>query len=274
MKTTNQLLFALAILLMLPTFSIFSQEDAARPQYVVATTIHWNMDNEDFDMDEWKAVEKEYLENVTMKNEFIMSSSIYMHRYTADNSELIAVATYASWADIDKAGDRSAELEKAAWPDENKRKAYFEKRNAYYADEHSDEIYAPLEGAKLLPTNAKKDYILYVRKSHFAFPKDGTGEEFKTLRMAAVNNVIHKNELIKGYYPNAHAWGSDRTEFVEAFYFESMADLDKSAAQSGELAKAAWPDEKARQERGKKMAKYYTGVHGDYIYTLVSSLSK
>lgn len=232
------------------------------------------MDYENFDMDEWEAVEKEYLEKVTMKNEFIMSASIYLHKYTADNTELIAVATYASWDAIDKAVDRNAELEKAAWPDENVRKAFLQKQNTYYAGEHSDEIYAPLEGAKLLPTNTNKDYILYVRKSHFAYPKDGSGEEFKTLRMAAVKNVIHKNELIKGYYPNVHAWGSDKTEFIEAFYFESLDDLDKSAARGGELAKAAWPDENARKERGKKMSKYFTGVHGDYIYTLVSSLSK
>jgi hypothetical protein len=232
------------------------------------------MNYEDFNQDKWEAVEKEYLDKVTMKNEYIMSASVYLHRYTADNTELVAVATYASWEDIDKAADRNSELEKAAWPDENVRKDFFKKRNAYYAAEHSDEIYAALEGAKVLTGKPTKDYIMYVRKSHFAYPEDGSQEEFKTLRMEAVEKIINKNELIKAYYPNGHAWGADRTEFVEAFYFESMADIEKSQERADELAKVAWPDENARKARGKKMGKYFTGVHGDYIYTLVSKLSK
>ena len=203
-----------------------------------------------------------------------MSASVYLHRFTADNTELLAVATYASWEDIDKAGDRNDELAKEAWPDENARKAYFKKRNAYYADEHSDEIYAPIEGAKIMAQMPTKDLVMYVRKSHFAFPDDGTGEEFKTMRLEGVKNVINKNEYIKAYYPNVHAWGADRTEFVEAFYYESMADMEKSQDRVTELRKAAWPDENVRKERGKKMGKYFTGVHGDYIYTLVAKLSK
>ena len=274
MKTTNQF-FALvfALVLFSNTFSTFAQDAPARPAYVVVTTLHWNMDYENYDDDVWVAVEKEYLDKVTKKNEHILSSSVYLHRYTADNSELLSVATYASWDAIDKAADRNGELAKAAWPDENARKAYFKKRNAYYAAEHSDEIYAPIEGAKL-PVSPLKDYVMYVRKSHFAYPEDGSQEEFKTLRLEGVEKVINKNEHIKAYFPNVHAWGANRTEFVEAFYYESLADLDKSQARANELAKAAWPDENARKARGKKMQKYFTGVHGDYIYTLVSALSK
>ncbi|MFT4669968.1 MAG: hypothetical protein ACI9M9_001713 [Flavobacteriaceae bacterium] len=275
MKTTNQFFTLLFTLVLLSsTFSVFAQDAPARPAYVVSTTLHWNMDYEDFDLDEWEAVEKEYLDKVTMKNEYIMGSSVYMHRYTADNSELMAVASYASWADIDKAADRNAELEKAAWPDENARKAFLKKQNAYYSVEHSDEIYAPLPGAKLMLEKATKDYILYLRKSHFSFPEDGSQEEFKTLRMEEIENVINKNEYIKAYFPNVHAWGSDRTEFIEAFYFETMADIEESQKRGDELAKAALPDENGRKDKGEKWAKYFTGVHGDYIYTLVSGLSK
>ena len=274
MKTTNQFFTLVFTLVLLSnTFAAFAQDAPTGPAYVVVTTLHWNMDYENYDDAKWEAVEKEYLDKVTMKNEHIMSSSVYLHRYTADNSELLSVATYASWDAIDKAGDRNGELEKAAWPDENARKAFFKKRNAYYAYEHSDEIYATIPGAKL-PVDRTKDYIMYVRKSHFAYPEDGSREEFKTLRMEGVENVINKNEYIKGYFPNVHAWGADRTEFTEAFYYESMADMEKSQARAGELAKAAWPDENARKERGKKMAKYFTGVHGDYIYMLLASLSK
>ncbi len=274
MKTTNHYFFAIATLLLF-NLSIFAQDEApARPEYVVVTTMHWNMDYEDFDMKEWIATEKEYMDKVTKNNELVMGASFYTHRYTPDNTEIIYVQTHANWEDIDKAGDRNGELAKEAWPDEDARNAFFDKRNMYYADTHSDEIYATMSGAKLMGEAPKEDMILYVRKSHFAFPEDGTFEEFKELRDEHLENVFHKNELIKAYYPNSHAWGADRTEYVEGFMVDSMADLDEMFNRNGELAKEAWPDEAARKERGEKAGKYFTGVHGDYIYTLVSELVK
>ena len=137
MKTTNQTIILLALMLLLITPSAIAQDDAPkRPEYITVTTLHWNMDNEDFDMKEWIATEKEYLDKVTKKNEYVMGASTYMHRYTPDNRELIYVQAYANWEAIDKASERNGELEKEAWPDKEARNAYFEKRNSYYADFH------------------------------------------------------------------------------------------------------------------------------------------
>lgn len=275
MKTTNQLFIAIAFMLFFTNPILFAQDaDSARPEYLTVTTMHWNMDNEDFSMKEWIATEKEYMDKVTMKNEYVMNASFYTHRYTADNRELIYVQTYANWEAIDKANARNGELAKEAWPDEKARDAFFKKQASYYADFHSDEIYATMSGAKPMMEAPGDDMILYVRKSHFAYPEDGSSKEFNELRNEFLNNVLYKNELIKGYYPNTHSWGTDRTEFVEAFFVNSMADLDNSAARSAELLAEHWPDENIRKEVGKKMGKYYTGVHGDYIYTLVEQLMK
>lgn len=278
MKTTNQFLRALITFVVIFSSSFSSSfaqdEPEERPLYITATTMHWNMDLEDFDMDEWKAVEKEYLEKVTMKNELIMGASFYMHRFTADNTELLYVQAYASWGEISKAGERNSQLEKEAWPDETARKAFLEKRDSYYSNVHSDEIYATMSGTKLMSEAPTKDMICYVRKGHFAFPEDGSQDEFSELRLEANAKIFQKNELIKAYYPNTHAWGSDRTEFVEAFFLDSMTDLDNMFNRNQELAKEAWPDESARKARGKKMGKYFTGVHGDYIYTFIAGLSK
>ena len=273
MKTTIRLFMAIAMTLLLFSSTLFAQDDApTRPAYLTATTMHWNMDNEDFDMEEWIAVEKEFLDKVTAKNEYVMASGFYLHRFTADNTELIYVRTYASWEDIDKAGDRDNELAEEAWPDKEARDAFSDKQAAYYANFHSDEIYATMSGAKLLTEAPGEDMILYLRKNHFAYPDDGSLEDFKELRMEFTENVIHKNEYIKGYYPSAHAWGSDRTEFAEAFFVNSMADLDKMFERTGELVKEHWPDDEARKEMNKKAGKYFTGVHGDYIYSVVEQL--
>ena len=275
MKTTNRFFIAIVVLLLLFNTSIFAQDDPPpRPEYVVATTFHWNMDNEDFDMETWIAGEKEYLDKVIKKNELIVGAGVYLHRFTADNTELIFVRTYASWADIDKAQERNGELAKEAWPDDEERKAYEKKRSAYYVDYHSDEIRATMSGAKPMTEALGDDMLLYLQISHFAFPEDGTNEEFNELFKEYVENVFHKNEYIKAYYPLAHAWGSDRTEFVEAFFVNSLGDIANMFTRNGELEKEHWPDETSRKEFFQKADKYLTGVHGDYIYSIVEQLSK
>ncbi|GAA3597188.1 hypothetical protein Q4Q39_08680 [Flavivirga amylovorans] len=277
MKTTNRIFATvLTMLLLLSPTIIFAQEEEApeRPEFIAVTTMHWNMDMEDFDMDTWKAIEKEFLEKVTMKNEFILGASTYLHLFTADNTELIYVQTFASWEDMGKFGARNAELIKEAWPDEAEREAFSKKRMAYYAHEHSDEIYAPMPGVKLMTEKPTKDMVTYVRKNHFSFPEDGTQEEFMALKKEGFDAVISKNEHIKAYYPHVHAWGSDRTEYLEAFFLDSMADLDKMYDRNAELMKEAFPDEEARKAKGKAWNNYFTGVHGDYLYTWVHDLSK
>lgn len=275
MKTTKQFFTAIVLaLLLFSSTTILAQDAPERPAFVTVTTNHWNMDKENFKMSEWKAAEKEYLEKVTMKNEFILSSAFYLHNMTADNTEFLTVQTFASWEDIGKFGARSAELEKAAWPDEAKRKAFLKNLNSYYSNEHSDEIYAPISGAKLMTEKPTKDMILYLRKSHFAFPEDGSNEEFNNLRMEGNAGIVQKNEYVKAYYPNVHAWGSDKTEFIEAFYLDSVSDLDKMFERDGELMNETYPDNEASKAKGKAWGKYFTGVHGDYLYTFIHDLSK
>jgi len=275
MKTTNRTIILIALMLFLVTPFAIAQDEAPKgPEYVTVTTMHWNMDNENFSMKDWIATEKEYLDKVTMKNEYVMGTSYYTHRYTPDNREVILVRAFANWEAIDKATDRANELIKEAWPDDEAADAFFDKQASFYADFHSDEIYATMSGAKLMTEAPGDDMILYVRKSHFAFPEDGSFKEFNELRNEFLENVTHKNDMIKGYYPNNHAWGTDRTEYVEAFIVNSMDDLDNMFTKQGELIQAHWPDEEARKEMNKKSGKYFTGVHGDYIYTLVGELVK
>ncbi|AUP80157.1 hypothetical protein [Flavivirga eckloniae] len=276
MKTTNQIFTTvIAALLLLSPVTLLAQEEAPkRPELIAVTTMHWNMDMEDFDMKTWKAIEKEFLEKVIMKNEYIMNASVYTHLFTADNTELIYVQTFASWEDMGKFADRNTELIKEAWPDEAERKAFMKKRMAYYANEHSDEIYATVPGVKLMTEKPTKDMVTYVRKNHFSFPEDGTKEEFKALKKEWFDTVISKNEHIKAYYPHVHAWGSDRTEYMEAFFLDSMGDLDKMYDRNSELLKEAFPDEEAKKAKGKAWSKYFTGVHGDYLYTWIHDLSK
>ncbi|MEZ4793343.1 MAG: hypothetical protein R2783_07750 [Gelidibacter sp.] len=272
MKTINQFFMAMATMLLLCHTSTFAQ-DQKGPAYVTVTTMHWNMNNKDFKKDEWKAVEKEYLDKVTMKNEYVMSAEFFLHKMTPDNTELLYVQTYPSWEAIGKAATRNTELAKEAWPDAKDRSAFYDKRNAYYSPMHSDEIYATMPNAKLMTSKPTKDMICYLRKGHFKFD-EGSDEEFAAQDKEYFDNVTAKNEYIKAYYPVAHAWGSDRTEFVEAIFLDSMADLDKMFDRDTELYEAHWKDEAARKAMDDMGAKYFDGRHGDYVYTYVADLAK
>lgn len=245
-----------------------------RPMFLTVTTIHWNLDKKDFNMDEWKALEKEYFDKVTMKNEYIVTANVLIHYFTADNTEVKIVTGYSSWENIEKANIRSEELAKEAWPDEKAREAFFKKQSAYYTNMHSDEIFSTLDGAKMMTVKPTKPIIYYIRVSHRSFPEDGKPEEIQALRKEYKENVIDKNHFIKGYYPSVHAWGSDGRDFVEAFTVESLGDLALSMEENQKLAKEHWPDEKAREAFFDKMDKYMTGFHADYIYRHVPELSK
>jgi len=274
MKTTKPLFSAIvAILLLLNTTIILAQNEAKAPKFITVTTLHWNMDMENFNLDQWKAVEKEYLDKVTMKNEHIIGASFYLHRFTADNTEIVYVQSYSSWAAIEEAANRNGELIKEAWAEDESRNAFFNKRDAYYAKEHSDEIYATISGAKVMAEEPTKNMICYVRKSHFSIPENDWWKEYDKLRVEN-KHIIENNEYLKAYYPSVHAWGTDRTDFVEAFFLESLGDLDKMFDRFDELIKETYPDEKVRKERGKKQGRYFTGVHSDYIYTYIAGLSK
>lgn len=268
MKTTNQFFAAIVVMLLLfNTTTIFAQEEAQeetskRPEYITVTKSYWNSKN-DSTMDAWKAIEKEYMEKVTKKNEYIMGSGYYTHLMTESSNEVIYVQSYPNWEAIDKAGKRNTELEEEAWPDEEARKAFLKKMNSAYSSFHSDEIYATLPGAKLMEGEMTKDMVMYLRQSKLAFPEDGTKEEFVSLRKKILENVIHKNEYIKAYYPSMHAWGSDKRDFNEAILMDSLGDLENMFDRNVELMKEALTEEEA-----KTLRKYFKG-HGDYIYSAI-----
>ncbi len=274
MKTKIQTTIAILFIFLLMLSPVMAQEEPPMPAYITVTTLYWNLDREPTDSNDWMEIEKEYLEKVTKKNEFIMAASYYMHLYTENSNESKYVQTYASWADIEKAQNRNAELEKLAWPDEAKRTAFLDNRQSFFVDFHSDEIYVPIAGGKYLTERPSEDMVTYVRISKMAFPKDGSNEEFMKLHTQFINATVMNNDKIKAYYPNVHGWGSDRTDFIEAFYLDSMDDLDDMNSGLSDAVNAQWPDETARKAFFKNYNKYFKGEHGDYLYTYIAELSK
>lgn len=276
MKTSFLRSITALCLMILITVPLSAQENTM-PAYLTVTTLYWNMDREESDNEadnNWLEIEKEYLEKVTKKNEHIMSASFYMHLYSPTNLESKYVQVYSSWEAIEKAQDRNVELEKMAWPDEAERKAFMANRQSFYQHFHSDEIMVPFAGAKMLSEMPSEDLVAYIRTSKMTYPDDGSEEEFVSLHKEFVDATVHTNDKVLAYYPNVHGWGSDRTDFVEAFYINSMDDLDDINDGIFDAIKAKWPDETQRNEFMKKYNRYFSGEHGDAIYTRMAALSK
>ncbi|AOW08257.1 hypothetical protein [Flavobacterium gilvum] len=231
------------------------------------TTLHRNLD---IDPKDWKATEQEYFDKITSKNDLVLGSEILTHYYTSNNTEVILVDVYKTWEDIEKAQEIDDELAKKAWPDEKARTAFFDKRKSYYTPFHSDEIYSSIEtiGHKEFKPSSKEPMIIYIRKSQLSMSGKGKGmKEFN-------EKVTLKDPTIKGYYPFRHAWGSDSRDFMEAYYFDSFADIEKSNKKQDELEKTAWPKEADSKAFFDELKLAFTGVHGDYIYHNLPEASK
>lgn len=265
MKKNRILVFgSLIILTLLMSLKTQAQEE---PQtvYITLTTMHRNLDT---DKSEWMKAEQEYFDKVTSKNDLIIGADVLTHYFTENSSEILRVGAYKTWEDIEKADKINEDLIKKAWPDEKDRKAFFEKYGSFYTPMHSDEIYVSVLKPKMLENPSKEPMVVYVRKSQLITRK--LNDDLKEYN----DKITFKNPFIKAYYPQRHFWGSDSRDFVEAFFFDSLADLEKSHNKEEELIKAAWPNEEDRKLFFNTLKKSFTGIHGDYIYLNIPSLAK
>jgi GrpB-like predicted nucleotidyltransferase (UPF0157 family) len=265
MKKTKNLALGMLILTLLFSIKTHAQE-VPKPIYITVTTLHRNLDA---DIEAWKQTEQEYFDKVTSKNELIIGSEVLNHYYTANSSEVLLVSMFKTWEDIEKANDMTNELIKKGWPDEKVRTAFFDKYNSHYGTMHSDEIYTSIAaGAKELKTTSKEPMVVYVRKSQMSLNGQGKGlKEFN-------EKVTLKNPFIKAYYPHRHGWGADNRDFLEAFYYDSLSDLEKSTDKQTQLINTTWPNEDERKVFMTEMDKAFTGIHGDYVYQNEPSLRK
>jgi len=271
MKIIKRIIKGLLILVILLPTSIFSQTQ--EQPFIKVKTMHWNMNLDDFSMQNWKALELEYFNKITKQNEYILSATVLQHHFTGDSSEILFITVFNSWNDIDLATKRTEELMKIAWPNENDRNAFLKKQAQFYAKAHSDEIYKSIPGTKQIE-HTDLPLLYYVRTSYYTFPEDGTKEEFQSLLNQYNDVVTNNNEYYKGYYPQMHYYGSDRTEFLEVFCAETLAGLEKGIAKQGELFRDHWADQKAQDDYNNKYGKYLTGIHNDRIFSSVPDLYK
>ncbi len=271
MKTIKKVFLGIFVFALLFTTKTFAQEEEKteeefEPVYLTITTGHWSSDAET-DFSDWKETEIEYFNKVTSKNDLIIGSGYYTHMLTDDSSEIIFVSVYKSWEDIQAANEVTNKLIEEGWPDEDERDAFFEKQNSYYGPLHSDEIYTSTSLHKPLNTDSTEPLLFYVRKNILSF--DGDRDKFK----AYFDNVLMKNDFIKGIWIHRHRWGSDSRELQVVQAYESLGDFDKAWEENQRLMKEYIPDEDERAVFWKEFRKLFDG-HSDAIYENIPELSK
>ncbi|MDX1761072.1 MAG: hypothetical protein R3218_02860 [Christiangramia sp.] len=245
-----------------------SDEQEYQPVFITMTTTHWN-DDPDTDFSDWLDTEKEYFENVTSKNDLILSSGVYTHYFTPDNSEVVLVNVYRTWEDIEKANEVNQKLIEEAWPSESERQKFFEKQASYYEPDHNDEIYQSME--YMIPeTDSDEPRIFYVRTSELAMNGEGSPDKFKEY----FEKVTKKSKKLKGYYTHRHLWGSNSREFSEVFVFDKLGEIEEFFDEEQDIATSTWKDEDAREGFMDDMNKLFTGRHADYVYRNVPELMK
>ena len=264
-KNVVQLALVFCLLFSVTTYSQEEEKEEFKPVYLTITTLHRTSDP-DVDFSDWLETEKEYHDNVTMKNDMILGSGLYFHYFSDDDSEVIAVTVYGSWGDIEASGDKDNELIKAHWPDEDARSDYFKKRNSYYDAKHSDEIMTSWPFQVNLTTESTEPLIFYVKKN---IRGNGGGSGFKEY----FDNVTSKNKYVKGYYTHGHRYGANSRDAHEVFVFENFSDIEKAFDEDDRLVKEHWADEDKRKEFFEGYSKIFAG-HGDAIYQNVPELVK
>ncbi len=241
-----------------------NEDSAFEPAYIVITKMHWNSDDA-IDFSDWKKTEEEYFNKVTSKNNLILHSGVYKHFITPDSSEILFLSVYDSWYDFENAIEINAQLIEEGWPDETDREAFFKKQNSYYSGTHSEEMFSTLPYHKSLEIEMGEPLLIYMRKNKVGNHGGGYREYF--------DNVILKNEFIKGYFTMKHFFGSDSGDAYEIGIYQNLSDIESALNENKRLSEEYWKNEDNRKAFFKELGKVFKG-HGDYIYQTVPELAK
>jgi len=260
------------------TASLFSDTLKAQSSdrfYIKITKLHRNLNFQNASFNKWVELEKEYLDNVIRKNEFILQREVLIHYMTEDNTEILFIQKYKNWDDIEKAEKRKKELENKPWLDSTKKHVVFDYLGQYFDKNQSDEIFMTSPGLKVDSNSSGKSLFYHLRVNHLSFPKDGTEYEFFKLNDEFLKKSVYNNRFIKSYSPFVQVWGTDRRQYVEVTTVESLGDLENAFREIDEFLYEPKKGEETKHNIFiENYFKYFNGFHADYIYKSVPELKK
>ena len=139
MRTKLTLAFLIVIVSSLLVINEVEAQEQEKPHVFVVTTWKSTMPHNG------TTAERDSLlmlwhNNVTMKNDLILSVQNFKHGYGSDLRDWVVVVEFAEWAHITEAAEKDTELAKNFWKTDEEMQEFWKKFLKYW-DTHSDEIY-------------------------------------------------------------------------------------------------------------------------------------
>lgn len=243
--------------------------------YVKITKLHRNLNFTDASFDKWVELEKEYLNYVIRKNEYILEREVLIHYMTGDNTEVLYVEKYKTWNDLEKAEKQNNKLEHEYGTDTLKKRIFLDYYNRYFDKKRSEELFITSPGIKQNLNHKSKSLFYHLRVNHLAFPNDGTQDEFSKLNELFLQKSVYNNNFIKSYNTLVQVLGTDKRQYLEITSVESLGDLENAFIEIDEFLYEPKKGEEASHKIFiNNYFKYFNGFHGDYIYKSVPELKK
>ena len=138
MKRTNFFILVMSAFIMLAAGQSFAQDANSHVVNIQKIRVKWPENGTATERDSLVAI---YNANVINKNEHILSHREYAHFFTGDNRDYVVIQEYKDLVGMEASFLRTTELENKAWPDEMKRKEFFNKLDSYFETWHADGLY-------------------------------------------------------------------------------------------------------------------------------------
>ena len=125
----------------------FAQQPAGTGNIFVVTTYEFSFP-EGGRPAEFDSLTQLYTDNVTRKNDLILSFHTLRHWWGHNNRDLVTIFEVKDWGDVEKASAKETELFEKAFSTKEQRDAFNKAYRRYLTGKHSDEIYAEVKSGK------------------------------------------------------------------------------------------------------------------------------
>jgi len=201
----------------------------------------------------------------------LVSLMVLGHRWSGSAGEIVQVAEWKSIADADESTRNTGDMRRKAWPNEEKRKAFFEKYGKYWKSKHTDLAVDQMVTSRIKRNNKRTTENTVVTVMEYYLKRiseveGGSFEEREALFDEYFNKVIMKNNKILSRRELHHYWSGtlhgDKRAFKVITEYASLEDADNNSI-NAEAINKAWPDEDDRKAFFKKRNKYLAWGHRD-----------
>ncbi len=251
------------------TICLFGQKNP--DNHVVTTSMYYLKFNPEGSWAELTEMMEEEFTKMNQLDKELVSLMVLGHRWSGSLNEIVQVAEWKSIADADKSTVNTGAMRRKARPNEDKRKAFYEKYGKYWKSKHTDLAVEELVTSRIKRNNKRttENTVVTVMEYYLKRISDvegGSLEEREALFDEFFNKVIMKNDKILSRRELHHYWSGtlygDKRSFTVITEYANLEDADNISI-NAEAINKAWPDEDDRKAFFQKRNKYLAWGHRD-----------